>query len=109
MFEILWILLAAGLNLVGMAWLALAKAAHWEQVTLRPAKEHLSAKRLLRPLGVVACLLSFSACLMGDSLSMALLVWVLLLSVAAVSIALVLTWHPSALRYLLPLAVFNHK
>jgi hypothetical protein len=74
--------------------------AHWHQVLgqshpLRPAR-----RRGLRVLGVLALAASLVLCLLADHASMAALVWVLLLSASAASIALALSWRPHWLRAL---------
>lgn len=100
--DALWLTVAMALSFVGMAWLALAKKAHWEQVMKRTAKGAVRTRRLLRVVGSMAILLSLVACLMADPPSMALLVWVLLLAGATVSTALVLACYAPALCLLWP-------
>lgn len=102
MIEALWLTLAVIQSFVGMAWLALAKKAHWEQVMKQTAKAATRAPRSLRVLGTVALVFSLISCLMADSPSMALLVWVLLLGCGAALTALVLERRPHALRLLWP-------
>ncbi len=104
MSEALWLVLAAALSFSGMAWLALAMEVHWGQVMPRPAAEAPRARLTLRVLGAAAVLLSLPACLMVDRPSMAVLVWVMLLAVAAVLVALTLAWRARALRLLWPWA-----
>lgn len=94
MSEALWLALAALLSLAGMAGQALAMEVHWGQVMHRPAEAAAGTRRLLRVLGAVALLLSLLACLMADRPSMAVLVWVLLLTASAVAVALVLARRP---------------
>lgn len=94
MSETLWLLLAAALSFSGMVWLALAMEVHWGQVMHRHADEALGPRRRLRALGAAALLLSLLACLTADRPSMAVLVWVMLLAVAAASVAMVLSRRP---------------
>lgn len=104
MSEALWLALAAVLSFSGMAWLALAMEVHWEQVMHRPTAEAPRTRLVLRVLGAAAVLLSLPACLMADRPSMAVLVWVMLLAVAAVLIAFMLAWKARALGILWPWA-----
>lgn len=99
MSEFAWMFLTlAGVAAVsGFAWLALAMDAHWEQVHggVAPPRE---ARLALRLLGICGLLVSAVLCFLADRPSMATLVWVMLLSGAALSIALTLTWRPGLLR-----------
>lgn len=101
MSKVLWLAAATMLSIGGMVWLALAMNVHWKQVMQRPAPDALRA-RLLPAMGTAALLASLLACLMADRPSMAALVWVMLLALAAVLVALTLTWRPRTLRLLLP-------
>lgn len=103
MSETLWLLLATLLNFVGMAWLALAKDAHWGQVMPGPARKAGAARRRLRVLGSVGLALSLLACLQADPPSMAILEWVMLLAVGVTGVALALARRP---RWLAPLWPF---
>lgn len=84
----------------GMAWLALAMPVHaqqaWGELPSPPAR------RVLRGLGFVALGAALVLCLSADHASMAVLVWVMALAGSALSIALVLAWHPRGLRLLAP-------
>ncbi len=84
------------LNVAGMAWLALAMEAHWEQVR----GDALSQARVwrLRVLGALGLLAALVLCLWVDHASMAVLVWVMTLAGAALGIAFTLTWRPRWLR-----------
>ncbi|MDR0205409.1 MAG: DUF3325 domain-containing protein [Delftia acidovorans] len=95
------LLLAAAFaaSLLGMAWFALAKDVHWEQVhgdTPQPDGK----VRLLRWLGASGLAASLGLCLAVDHASMASLVWIMTLAAAALAIAFTLTWRPSWLRWL---------
>ncbi len=92
MSDAAWLAVAATLSLSGMAGLALAMDVHWAQVMQRSAEAALGVRRGLRGLGALALLLALVACLQADRPSMAVLVWVMLLSWAAWSVALGLTW-----------------
>lgn len=101
--ETLWLLVAAGLNLAGMSWLALAMAVHWDQVMPGPAAAQAAPpRRRLRALGTTALAASAVACLLADRPSMALLVWCMLLAASALTVALTLAWRPALLRSLWP-------
>lgn len=98
MSEPLWLTTAGVLSFSGMAWLALAMDVHWGQVMHRDARAVAPRRRLLRALGAGALLLSLLACLAADRPSMAVLVWTLLLTGAALGVAFTLTWRPHWLR-----------
>lgn len=85
-------------SLCGMAWLALAMKAHFAQV--RPGELRESTRRTLRTLGVGANLLSLAFCLWVDHPSMASLVWIMLLTAAALSTSFTLAWRPRWLAWL---------
>ena len=59
-------------------------------------------RRLLRTLGASALVASAALCFLADRPSMAMLVWLMLLSAAATGVALVLAWRPAALRVFWP-------
>jgi hypothetical protein len=103
MSEAWWLAAAAALTLAGMGWLALAMEVHWGQVMHRPAEAAVSARRVLRGMGLLALPLSLLACLMADRPSMAVLVWVMLLAGSAVLVAASLAWQPSLLARFWPL------
>jgi hypothetical protein len=83
----------------GMAWLALAMKPHWAQVQSERAHTATVARRL-RVAGAVALLLSLAASLGADHPSMAVLVWVMLLSVSAVIVAMTLAYWPRCFLWL---------
>lgn len=95
------LLAAFVVTVAGMGWLALLLEAHWEQVrgTSAPAPTE-AARWRLRLLGSVALLASLGLCLKVDHASMAVLVWVMLVAVAALLITLTLTWRAHWLRWL---------
>jgi hypothetical protein len=86
----------------GFGWLALAMESHWQQVrgAVLPAA---GTVRALRVLGSGALFASLLMCLRADHASMAALVWVMTLAVAAATVAFVLSWRPLLLR---PLVVW---
>ena len=91
-----WFLLAYLSCVGGLAWIALAMEPHWQQVrgAQRPAR---GAVHALRALGAAGVLLSLAVCLRTDHVSMAVLVWVMLLAAAALTVALALSWRPALL------------
>jgi hypothetical protein len=97
----LFLLVAIILCVFGLGWLALAMDVHWKQVRT----DQLSAARvkIMRCLGSVALLASFLFCLAVDHVSMASLVWIMLLAASALTIAFTLSWYP---RLLSPLIVW---
>lgn len=95
-----WFLGAAvACGFVGMAFIALALPAHWEQVRGRSAAPAGTVKTL-RALGSFALLLSLVACLKADHASMASLVWLMLLTASALAVAFTLSWRPRWLAWL---------
>lgn len=86
----------------GMGWLALAMETHWGQV--RAGVPSQAQVRRLRALGVAGLAGGLGLCLAVDHPSMAALVWVMALAVAALLVAMVLTWWPRWLRLLAWLA-----
>lgn len=86
--EAFWLTAAAVLALAGMGVLALAMEVHWGQVMRRPAPSATGIRRMLRGLGALVLLLALLACLKADRPSMAVLVWVMLLSLGALCTAL---------------------
>ncbi len=94
-----WLFLMGALlaSLIGAAWLALAMDVHWRQAmgsaTLKPG-----IRRRLRAGGIVGLLASAVLCFLADRPSMAILVWVMLLSGNVLIIAMALAWKPSLLR-----------
>jgi len=80
----------------GMGWLALAMEGHWAQV--REGDATGAQVRRLRVLGTLGLAAGLALCLGADHASMAALVWVMALAVAALAIAFTLTWRPQWLR-----------
>lgn len=106
--DLLWLLAASLSATTGMGWLALAQEAHWQRVhTLAqglrqplptPAPSHSSRRFGVR--GAVALFMSLVCCLASDPAAIAVLVWIMLTMLAALIIALTLTWRPHYLRLL---------
>lgn len=103
MRDALMLLAAQAANVAGLAWLALAMPAHWEQVCGRSAC-HPRAARLLRAVGAGALAVSLLLCMAVDHPSMASLVWVMSLAAAALAVAFTLAWRPHWLRVLVRLS-----
>ncbi|MBC3917132.1 DUF3325 domain-containing protein [Undibacterium sp. CY18W] len=99
MLNALLLFAALAANVAGMGWLALAMEVHWEQVRGTSPQPARLVNRL-RWLGAAGLGTSLLLCLRVDHASMASLVWVMALAVAAVSIAFTLTWRPRWLRAL---------
>lgn len=84
--------------LLGMAWLALAMDVHWRQVhatDLRSPSERF-ALRLMGALGLSTALVF---CLLADTATMAVLVWMMLLAVSAFGIAFLLSFRSRLLAW----------
>ena len=88
----------------GIAWLALAMEAHWQQVRGTAAGPARRTAIGLRVLGGAALIVSFGACLLADHATMAVLVWVMSLAASALLVALTLAWQPRWLAWLTPRA-----
>ena len=95
-----WLRLAAFLcSTCGMAWLALAMPPHWQQVR-RTTRRPGHATRTLRTLGTTALAVSLALALCADHPTIAPLVWVMMLTAAAILIALTLANRPAWLSWL---------
>lgn len=94
------LLLAAQLGcLTGLAWLALAMDVHWRQV--RGHRPLTGSRQLgLRVLGAAALGVALLLCLKVNHPSMAALVWIMMLTVGALSLAFTLAWKPRWLKLL---------
>lgn len=97
MAELIWLVVAGVGCLAGMAWLALAMEAHWVQVFPGHPHSPVLARRQQR-LAAAALGLGLWACLQADHPSMAVLVWVMMLTASALSVAFLLTWQPACLQ-----------
>lgn len=92
------LMLAAALlsSLAGMAWLALSMQVHALQVW--PRLPSPATLRLLRILGSFSACVALVLCLAVDHATMAVLVWVMALSAAAMLVAFTLSSQPQRLR-----------
>jgi len=94
-----WLLIVAVFTSVaGMACLALAMETHWKQV--HGDRSHNGVMQRLRMLGGCCLATSLALCLCVDHASMAILVWVMVLTASALVVAFALTWQPHWLRVL---------
>ncbi len=98
MAEWLLLVLAYVCGQLGVACFALALPAHWSEVNGRTSRGGTPPR--LRLAGAVGLVASLLLCLAADHASMAVLVWVMSLSVSAVTVAVVLAYHPTWLRWL---------
>jgi NAD/NADP transhydrogenase beta subunit len=83
----------------GMAWFALAKLPHWQQVTGQQAQRQ-GTRRRLRLAGAMAVSVSLALCLLADHASMSFLVWIMIQAAAALGVAMVLAFRPRLLAAL---------
>ena len=100
--EALYLTAAALFSLVGMAWLALSMDVHWAQLKQIPLADSHPPKVILKALGYSALFVSLVLCLVADRPSIAALVWMMLMSVTAVSVAWVLSKSPRSLKAFWP-------
>jgi len=91
-------LIAPLLAHAGMVWLALAMPEHWQQVRATRTEPTPVVQRGLRALGAAALAGALGVCLLLDHPSMAVLVWAMWLSVAAVVVTMGLAWRPALWR-----------
>ena len=91
-------LLAPVLAHAGMVWLALAMPTHWQQVWQSTSSPSTKTAVTLRTLAMLALGLSLLSCLWLDHPTMAALVWVMWLSVAAAVVTFGLAWKPQVWR-----------
>jgi UDP-N-acetylmuramyl pentapeptide phosphotransferase/UDP-N-acetylglucosamine-1-phosphate transferase len=90
-----WLSAALLAALLGMACLALAMDVHWRQV--RNAARTRRSAVATRCLGYGLLAASLAFCLVADTATMAVLVWMVLLAVGATAVAFTLSWRPSLL------------
>jgi uncharacterized membrane protein YfcA len=100
MIEAAFLAIAVVFSVLGMGWMALANPVHWQQVF--PGQKKQPDTRWLRSFGWIALVMSAVSCLLADHPSMAVLVWVMLLALAAISVAMMLGYRPAWLRVLWP-------
>ena len=105
MVEIVCWIAAIFTTMLGMASLSLSLPNHWRQVTgIETSLPSPSEQLSLRIIGYSSLIVSLLLCLAADHPSMAVLVWVMLLSLAAKSVASILTWQHHWFKPLLWLA-----
>lgn len=90
------LVLALACAISGMAWFALGLKAHWRQVRGGEAPS-AGAVYTLRAFGAAGLAGSLWLCLRADAPSMAALVWVMWLALAALLVAFTLAWRPALL------------
>lgn len=101
MHDGIWMVMGFASATLGMAWLALAMDVHWRDVHGSGSGELSAASvKTLRVLGAVALTVSLVCCLQADVATMAALVWMIALTLAAMTVAFTLTWRPGVLRVL---------
>ena len=98
-----WLSAALVLAVLGMGWLALAMDVHWKQVCAATPRSRRAAI-VLRCFGFFALTTALVLCLLADTATMAVLVWMMLLALSAALIAFLLSWRPVLLA---PLAAFK--
>ena len=80
----------------GMAWFALAKLPHWQQVTgasdLAPG-----TRRNLRLAGAASLTVALALSLVADHITMSFLTWFMTLAAASLIVAFALAWRPRTL------------
>lgn len=98
-------LAACFLALLGFALLALSQERHLAHA-FAPDAPPDTRWRALRTAGFAAVCASLPVCIASEGASFGCLLWVVLISAAAMAIALILTWRPHWLRQL-PLSWFH--
>lgn len=99
----LYLLLAVFTSTIGMGWLALSQTRNWRKVTTAPASEGVILR--LRIGGWIWVIGALVFCALRDGGSFAALLWPLLLGLAAINVAMALSYRPTFLRALIPFAV----
>lgn len=104
MVELICWIAAILITMLGMASLALSLPNHWRQVTgIETSQPSPSQQNTLRIFGYSSLIVSFVLCLFADHPSMAVLVWIMLVSLAGKGIASILTWRQHWLKPLIGL------
>ncbi|MCW2349146.1 DUF3325 domain-containing protein [Sphingobium sp. B12D2B] len=83
--------------IIGMAGFAAANDTHWRQL-FRERPQSAGARAFCQASGVLLLGISFAFCAMADPISMAFLVWPMLLGVAAATVAAYLTFKGRSQR-----------
>lgn len=100
MIEAGWLIAAVVSTMLSMGWFALCYQSHWKQVF--PQSPSQPNTFVLKLLGRFFLILSAVCCLAADHPSMAALVWIMLLAVAAMTVAMLLSHKPQWLRLICP-------
>jgi hypothetical protein len=87
------------LNIVGCGYYALSQRHHWKTVT-KPSVVPLNEKRL-QLFSLLALSASLILYVVEESLSFAMLLWPLSISLGVFSVAMILTFRPTMLRLLI--------
>lgn len=87
-------------SVAGMGWCALSMRVHAVQVWGRVPSTMV--RGALRAAGAVSLVAALALCLAADHASMAVLVWAMAMTAAALSIAMTLASRPRVLRVLAP-------
>lgn len=104
MVEVICWIAAIFTTMLGMASLALSLPNHWRQVTgIETSLPSTSEQRGLRIFGYLSLVVSLVLCLVADHPTMAVLVWVMLLALAAKGVAIILTCRQHWLKPLVTL------
>ena len=99
------LVLAYTICLLGCALLALSQTRHWRAVlNNRRADPPKVAK-----IGWLLVFTSLVPCVLRDGWSFAALLWPLIFAVSAMTIAMMLTYRPAALRVLFPFGARAHR
>jgi hypothetical protein len=83
-------------GIAGIAWFALAKLPHWQQVTGERALSD-PTRRNLRIAGAAALAAALGLSLLADHVTMSFLTWFMTLAAASLIVAFTLAWRPRAL------------
>jgi hypothetical protein len=98
-----WVLLALEIvaGIAGIAWFALAKLPHWQQVTGESSLCGLT-RRSLRIAGASALAAALGLSLVADHVTMSFLTWFMTLAAASLLVAFTLAWRPRLLSIVVP-------
>jgi hypothetical protein len=96
-----WLVISFLASLAGMAWLALSLDVHWRQAC-GDAPLRGAVRRWLRLAGAFALLLSLAVSFLADHPTMAPLVWIMGIGVAALLTGMLLAWRPGVLASIAP-------
>ena len=83
-------------GVAGMAWFALAKLPHWQQVTGASSLAD-GTRRNLRITGSIALGAALILSLIADHITMSFLTWFMTLAAASLIVAFALAWRPRIL------------